>query len=638
MLIFLFTLVAWLEPTLLFAERLLSFTQEQKEYIIGPSASVLIDSTNQLKLADVLRVEAKRFRLVNHKYPKVDDIKPAYWYRFVVHQSAANNNFLLDVAFGNIYQIDLYIIDSVGNVQNQIAGDRLGPKSRPIPFPTYVFPLSLRPNETYTIYLRISNPTLHGYFPLVIREESAFLGYSQQTTLLWGFYWGILILMFLYHIIIWGFTRERGYLYLGLYLLSYIGFELSRGSNLGIRYIWSESAWFVSHGLEFFSTLVLFAFTGFYGRMLNLRNTVRPLFYALNGLCGLGGLLLLNTMFVIIPVSSQTAAILSSYPLVLIMFLAGLITWQRGQQTSRFYIIASMCYAAGFTVFVLNRTGVLPGMGLLTHYSQNIGSLFEILFMSVGLADYVRTQRRQRLQEERRHAVTQQLRLTEQLHKKQELDNALIDGQIQERRRVADGLHDQLGSVLFGIRTHLTELERTAPKIEPETLRALIQTVQEGYNEVRLISHNLWPDELEKNGLSKTMLLLTNSLNRFGKTRFALQLSGVEDELGRTARFHIYCICLELVTNILKHADASEASIRFVADDNDLRLSVRDDGVGFGPESSDGQGLRSVEERVSKLRGSLNISHLPEGEGSWIQIHIPIRDPQDKNRAVDITV
>lgn len=599
-------------------------SSERAQYIVGPRASVLADTTNQLTIVDIQKVAPGRFRPVLQDYPTVSDLKPAYWFRFRVRQQTPSSRFLLDVAFGNIYKIDLYVVDSLGRVVHRQAGDGLGALSRPVSFPTYVIPLPTQYKQTYTVYTRISNPTLHGYFPLIIREESAFLAYVQQATLLWGLYWGILGLMFLYHIIIWGFTGEKGYLYLGLYLLAYIGFEMSRGSNLGIRYIWSNSPWFVSHGLEFFSTLVLFAFTLFYSRMLDLRRTVRPLFYALNGLCVLGALLMLNAMLSIVPVSSQTAAILSSYPLVLIMFLAGLITWRRGQQASRYYIIASMCYAAGFTVFVLNRTGVLPGMGLLVHYSQNIGSLLEILFMSVGLADYVRRQRRQRLEEERRHAATEQRRLTEQLRRQKEIDNALTDGQIQERRRVADELHDQLGSVLFGIRTHLTELERTAPRVEPDTLQALLQTVQEGYNEVRLISHNLWPDELENRGLGKTLTLLINSLNRLGKTRFALQLSGVEEQLERTARFHVYCICLELVTNILKHANASEASIRFIADENDLRLSVRDDGVGFGPDSSDGRGLRSIEERVGKLQGSLNISHLPEGEGSWIQIRVPI--------------
>lgn len=189
---------------------------------------------------------------------------------------------------------------------------------------------------------------------------------------------------------------------------------------------------------------------------------------------------------------------------------------------------------------------------------------------------------------------------------------------------MADELHDQLGSVLFGIRTHLTELERTAPLVEPVVLQALQRTVLEGYNEVRLISHNLWPEELENRGLGNTLTLLINSLNRLNKTRFTLQLSGAEESLDRTARFHIYCICLELVNNILKHADASEASVRFVAEGNDLRLSVRDDGVGFRLGSSDGRGLKSVEERVGRLSGTLNISHLPEGEGSWIQIRVPL--------------
>lgn len=398
---------------------LITLHNAQREYVVGLQTMVLIDPNKTLTINDIRKVEDGYFQPVDKAYPMFTDTQPTYWLRFRLQQQSANLRYLLEVAFGNIRRIDLYIVDSQGRMTQQKVGDDLARASRLIDFPTYLLPLPLRAGEPYTVYLRLNNQGPHAYFPLIIREELACLNYIQSNTLLWGFYWGILVLVFLYHIVFWGFTRNRGYLYLGLYLLAYIGFELSRGSNFGMRYIWPNSVWFALNGLGFFSTLVLFSFTLFYSRILSLKRSVPVLFYTLCGLCAVGALLLVNSVLKLIPVqSTQLMAILSSYPLVLIMFLAGLITWRQGQQASRYYIIASMCYALGFTVFVLNRSGVLPGMGLLVHYSQNAGSLFEILFMSVGLADYVRTQRQQRLDEERRHATTEQRRLAGQSGRK----------------------------------------------------------------------------------------------------------------------------------------------------------------------------------------------------------------------------
>lgn len=168
------------------------------------------------------------------------------------------------------------------------------------------------------------------------------------------------------------------------------------------------------------------------------------------------------------------------------------------------------------------------------------------------------------MNEERRRIDVERQALAEQLRQREELDAALIDGQIQERRRVADELHDHLGSVLFSVRARLSELD--SANISPQVLESLLNTVRDAYDDVRMISHNLWPDELEKLGFGYTLQQLIASLNRIGKTQFALQLSGLEDELERNAKFHLYCICLELVNNILKHAQANEASIRFLPD------------------------------------------------------------------------
>ncbi|SOD99690.1 sensor histidine kinase [Spirosoma fluviale] len=599
--------------------------------LIGLQTDYLSDPTYRLLLADVQRsAVAHRFLPTNQEIPNLPSSKPSHWFRFVFQpdKSQQHSQYLVEVGFGNIRRIDMYVVRAGRPVYHVQAGDAIGKAGRPLSFHTFVLPLPESSAQPQTVYLHIENKDVHSYFPLAVWERNSFLDHAQRASLLWGIYWGILLLMFLYHAIIWLFTHDRGYMYLALYLLAYLFYESARGSNIGARYLWPDSHWFIENNLAIFSVAVIAAFTLFYSHALNLRYSAVVFWQFLRWLSALSAVLMLVKLANWLPISSQSLAILSSYPLVFVMFLAGLRTWRHGQQAARFYVIASMCYALGFTIFVLNRTNVLPGTGFFLHYSQNIGSLLEFLFMAIGLASYVSSQQQQRLNEERRRIDVERLALVEQLRQREELDAALIDGQIQERRRVADELHDHLGSVLFSVRARLSELD--SANISPQVLESLLNTVRDAYDDVRLISHNLWPDELEKLGFGYTLQQLIASLNRIGKTQFALQLSGLEDELERHAKFHLYCICLELVNNILKHAQASEASIRFLPDPAGagLRLSVRDDGVGFQQADGSGRGLRTVRERIERLEGTVSFSKLPEGEGTWIQIRVPVHRPQ----------
>ncbi|WP_185731496.1 sensor histidine kinase [Larkinella rosea] len=618
--------------TSLYARPPILLSPSASKYVIGQQVDYLTDTLGKLTIDEVRNPARERFFKPGlQTVPNMVFSNSSYWFRFQVSNRdfRPDSRYLFEIGFGNIKEINLYLVDSKGKTTVFRAGDQLGRASRPISFNTYVFQLPLQPGELYTAYLHINNRKLHSYFPLIIWEEKRFQDYAQPASLLWGFYWGTLCLMFLYHVVIWLFTHIRSYLYLALYLLSYMFYEACRGSNLGPRYLWPDSVWLAEHGLGLFSAGVFLTFIIFYAQALNLRKATPRLYYALWILCGISIVLVVVNLLELFPLSLQLIALVSSCPLVVGMFVAGLLTWRQGQTASRFYVIASMCYALGFTFFVLNRVGIIPGTGFLIHYSQNIGSLFEFTFMSVGLAAYIRNERWARRLTERQREIEALAAYEQQLRKKIEMEEALIAGQIQERRRVADELHDQLGSVLFSIRTRLSELSNSEkpPTIDRPALHSLLQSIQDAYDGIRLIAHNFWPDELEERGLGSSLQQLTSSLNRAGKTSFVLQLSGLEEQLHRLAKFHIYCVCLELVTNILKHAQASEATIRFTADDarQFLKLSVRDDGTGFEPEQfPQGKGIRSIHERVEQMNGTLAISNLPDEGGTWVQIKIPM--------------
>ena len=88
--------------------------------------------------------------------------------------------------------------------------------------------------------------------------------------------------------------------------------------------------------------------------------------------------------------------------------------------------------------------------------------------------------------------------------------------------------------------------------------------------------------------------------------------------------FNLYSICLELANNIVKHSGATESSFEFIAKDNRLQVLVADNGKGFiVNNTSDGMGMRNVEERTQQMGGTLRLHSRPD-EGTLFQFSIPL--------------
>ena len=215
----------------------------------------------------------------------------------------------------------------------------------------------------------------------------------------------------------------------------------------------------------------------------------------------------------------------------------------------------------------------------------------------------------------------------ELLNKNYEIQEALLNGQTIERKRVASELHDNVGSLLSAVRVSLLTLNST--KLPNDDQRVFVQIqemVENACREVRLISHNLLPEELEKYGLEVALQKMIERLNFSTPIEFTLNTKGLKDNnLDRKAAFHLYSICLELINNILKHSQASDAALTFRKNEKSLELFVRDNGKGL-QNYTKGQGLKSIEERIEAMKGVLNIES-EIGEGTRTQISVPITQP-----------
>ncbi|TDB68832.1 tetratricopeptide repeat-containing sensor histidine kinase [Arundinibacter roseus] len=216
----------------------------------------------------------------------------------------------------------------------------------------------------------------------------------------------------------------------------------------------------------------------------------------------------------------------------------------------------------------------------------------------------------------------------ELLTKNREIEEALARGQSMERKRMASELHDNLNTKIAAIRWRLEALDRSDwLATDQKILNDVLGMVQDVYGDIRLISHNLLPEALETKGLKVAIQQLVGTLNGNDKTSFSFVFDGIETRLNPAVEYQLYTITLELVNNILKHAQASHAWISLTFQSNRVVLSVSDDGVGFESQhtTKEGVGLRNIQNRVDELHGTWTLESAPQ-QLTRVSIEIPMNE------------
>ncbi len=230
--------------------------------------------------------------------------------------------------------------------------------------------------------------------------------------------------------------------------------------------------------------------------------------------------------------------------------------------------------------------------------------------------------------EERVAARTDELRdanliLTRKNH---EIQEALFRGQSIERERVASELHNNLGSLLSGIKWRLesVELDNFTPA-EKIQYQSVVSLITDAYNQVRHISHNLLPSILEKQGLVPALEKLTADLNRSGRATFELIRPDKLTIDDKRISFELYSCVLELINNILKHANARQVVLELVQTDGQYILLITDDGTGIDQRQvvAPGKGLENIRQRMNSLNGTFSIRSLRNKKGTTVTLRVP---------------
>lgn len=220
-----------------------------------------------------------------------------------------------------------------------------------------------------------------------------------------------------------------------------------------------------------------------------------------------------------------------------------------------------------------------------------------------------------------------------QAQHRRDLMAATFRGQEEERKRLAEDMHDGIGTMLSVTKMSLNQLERqVGGDVQTSFLFQKTRSmIDETMTNVRRISRNLVPTTLERFGL---LAALEELADRATDNDIEIQLTYPEAVIPFPPALDLmlYRIAQELVNNAIRHARARHILIHVYSIDREARLSVIDDGVGFDFDAvmenrQGGLGLRNIESRLSVMNGHVTFDVAP-GRGSQIHIQVQLHDAQ----------
>lgn len=204
------------------------------------------------------------------------------------------------------------------------------------------------------------------------------------------------------------------------------------------------------------------------------------------------------------------------------------------------------------------------------------------------------------------------------------LSNAMLQGQETERHRVARDLHDGLGNVLAVVKFNLWQFAKEKPAA---ALDEIINQVDHSVSELRRISHDMMPEMLLNIGLEAALKDLCESLNS-DELEIDCQLIDIKNNIPQQTQVSIYRIIQELLTNVVKHAEAKNAFLQCTQHKNAFFITLEDDGKGFNnPQQRDktGIGLSNIKSRIAYLNGKMEIGKRINQFGTSINIELNVK-------------
>ena len=535
-----------------------------------------------------------------------------YWYRFsVFNPDSVDAELLFILGQLGIREAELFQKRNDQWAFHGRTGYSHPFESRPYLHSRYVYPISVAAHSTDTFYLSVDESHAYKTFAFALFHPKAMKKRENKFYFSFGIMVGFLLLFFIFNVYLYLSNREKIHFWYAAYILAQIYFLLKH------------------EGLD--------------AEFLGLDSTLG---YRATSMASAGGLtvaLLIHVIQLFIPnINSQNVlyktvsfikwllfVMISVQWIVFLVEPAYQIEWVVVNLTNK-TTFAGLLAILGYTSYSIYR-GFKPGWlifaGLaiflfggierilfLTSKSYllppslfEIGIVVETIVISFGLMY------RYQFHERERKKIEGELQKQKVVQVKK-----VIGAQEEERKRIAEDLHDELGSNLAVIKLNLQSLESEDPQKS-----LLMQLIDDTSAQVRHVSHNLMPPDFANTPLENVVRAYIRQLNEDSAIEFSFYQNGHAGIFNKEEELMIYRTTMELTNNIIKHSGASAASVQYFYRKHHFEMIIEDNGGGFSDTPGDGIGLKNVRSRVQYLQGEISVD--TSTSGTTVIISIPLK-------------
>ncbi|HEX4869897.1 MAG TPA: 7TM diverse intracellular signaling domain-containing protein [Moraxellaceae bacterium] len=384
------------QPVAASGQPVVAVDRRPMDLTLGRYLTVYEDPTGRLTVDDLRRLPDSAFRPVAQDVPNFSFSRSHFWFRLRIHWAEpVETVYRIWQQYPLTDHFTLYRPDGRGGYTATEVGDQQPFAHRELPTRAFGFTLLPRAGQTEDYYLE-----LHGAGTIVLdlnlTSHATALASTETRHLLYGLYYGAILALLLYNLMLYASLREGVYLWYTLYVAG-LGMSFFDVNGLAFRYFWPDFTW-MNTGFLMFTFLSLLAQLQFTRRFLTLQRewpALDRVMLVAVGICALGiAVVPLAPAALLYPASQQVAALAA-----LLCIVAGAGLWLRGYRPARYFTLASGFYIIGILVYVLQNFGWL-GTSDFTSHAVQIGSSFELVLYSLALADRIRLMRIEKRQME----------------------------------------------------------------------------------------------------------------------------------------------------------------------------------------------------------------------------------------------
>jgi two-component system, sensor histidine kinase LadS len=348
--------------------------------------SYLIDTTNTLTFGEIYSSKFSGSFEKHAAYQNTDfETNASYWIKLPIqHTINTDKVWLLEFYDQTIDLIEAYIPQEDGSYSKIVMGDTQPFSARKIRHKNFEIQLHMRNNSVRYYYFRVQS---HGFadIRIALRSSNRFIYYATNEYFLFGTFYGMIIIISLYNLLVYLAIREIKNIYYIMYILSVAAYAMSY-DGIGFQFLWPDHPEWNNYatGITLFS-VILWALI-FTRRFLNVRSNAPRLDLLLKWMIVLRSVLFALELFVFPELLNYRNY--EIIPLSLI-FYSSITVWRRGYRPARFFVIAYGVLFAGFFLRTMVYFNLLR-FTTLSHYSLHISFVLEMLFLTFALGDRIR--------------------------------------------------------------------------------------------------------------------------------------------------------------------------------------------------------------------------------------------------------